>query len=289
LIKNLELALNVSVVVVTITILLECGLALKIADIIKPLRNLRLVLVSIVVSHLVVPLIALGASTLFEIEEHLRHGLVLFGLVAGIEVGPRIVGMAKGDVGFAVGLMIIQLGITIVYVPLVTYLVLPDVQFDHSSLLAKLGMIVGLPLSLGLFLKQRGEEFAERLRPYVHQFSSVLMLVMVGLALFLKYKDIFELAGSGALVAAFVFVGISFITGYLLGGPERSTRKVLAVMSGMRNGSVALMIASQTFQDPGALTMVITVILIMYLMIPPTAFWLGRREGRPTKPAVPYN
>src|SRR5262245_36304910 len=83
----------------------------------------------------------------------------------------------------------------------------------------------------------------------------------------------------GAAIAFFV---LSFVSGGLLGGPELGTRKALAVMAGMRNGGVALMIASQTFDDPGALMMVITASVIMFMTIPPTAYWWGRRSVRET-------
>ena len=275
----LELALNISVVAFTVASLLESGLGLTVAQIVQPLRNVWLVIKSSLVAHLLVPLIAVAVARLFRIEEHLRYGLVLFGLIAGVEVGPKIVGIAKGNVAFAVGLLIVQLGITVIYVPLVTYLLLPEVQFDHVGLLAKLCVTVVLPMGLGLFLRQRRENLAERLSRYISQFSFVLMLVMLGLLFFLKYKELFELVGSGAIGAALAFCALSFISGGLLGGPEPGTRKALAVMSGMRNGGVALMIASQTFDDPGALMMVITTSVIMFMIIPPTAYWLGRRPA----------
>src|SRR5262245_11768286 len=273
----LELALNISVVAFTVASLLESGLGLTVAQIVQPLRNVWLVIKSSFVAHLLVPLIAVAVARLFRIEEHLRYGLVLFGLVAGVEVGPKIVGIAKGNVALAVGLLIVQLGITVIYVPLVTYLLLPDVQFDHVGLLAKLCVTVGLPMALGLFVRQRSEKLAERLSGYIAKASFVLMLAMLGLLFFLKYEELFALVGSGAIGAAIAFFALSFMTGGLLGGPELGTRKALAVMSGMRNGGVALMIASQTFDDPGALMMVITTSVIMFMVIPPTAYWLGRR------------
>jgi len=46
-------------------------------------------------------------------------------------------------------------------------------------------------------------------------------------------------------------------------------------MSGMRNGGVALMIANQTFKDTDAVIMVLTTSVIMFIMIPPAASWLG--------------
>jgi BASS family bile acid:Na+ symporter len=237
------------------------------------------------VSHLLVPLIAVAVSRLFRIETHLSYGLILFGSVAGIEVGPKMVGIAKGNVAFAVGLMACLLGLTVICVPVWLYVALPEVHFNHLALLAKLCVIVVLPLGTGLFLKRRSETLADRLIPYVHKVTLVLMVVMLGLILFLKYDELFKLAGSGAIGAAFAFVTVSFITGYLLGGPKPGTRKALAVMSGMRNGGIAIMIATQTFDDPGLLTMIVAAIVITYLIIPPTAFWLGRRAASGSNPS----
>jgi BASS family bile acid:Na+ symporter len=211
--------------------------------------------------------------------------LVLFALVAGVEVGPKMVGFAKGNVALAVGLLITQLGVTVIYVPLVLYLLLPEVHFNHLGLLAKLCVTVALPLGIGLFLKRRRETSAERLTPYLRKFTLVLMVVMLGLLLFLKYREIFELVGSGALGAAAAFIVVSFMIGYLLGGTEPSERKAVAVMSGMRNGGVALMIGTQTFHDPGAVTMILITSVIMFLIIPPTAFWLGRRAASGRNPS----
>jgi len=271
----LEVTLNVSVVAFTVVSLLESGLGLTLAQIVQPLRNVRLVLTSVVVGHVFVPLIAVAVSWLLGIEEHLRYGLVLFGLVAGVEVGPKITSIAKGDVGFAVGLMATQLGVTVLYVPLVTYLLLPEVHFDHVGLLVRLLFTVALPIGLGLLLKQRREILADRLSRYLNKVSLVLALAMIGSFIFLRYREVFELIGSRAIGAAIGFFAMAFITGYLLGGPEPSTRKALAVMSGMRNGGVALMIANQTFKDTDAVIMVLTTSVIMFIMIPPAASWLG--------------
>jgi BASS family bile acid:Na+ symporter len=284
-IKFLEIALNVSVVVFTVASLLECGLSLTLAQIVQPLRNVRLVITSAVVSLLLVPLTAVAVSRLFGIEEHLRYGLVLFALVAGVEVGPKMVSIAKGDVALAVGLLITQLGVTVIYVPLMLYLLLPEVHFDHVSLLAKLCVTVALPMGVGLLLKRHREKWAGRLSPYIRKFTSVLLFAMLGLLLFLKHKAMFAKFGSGALGAAFVLIAVSFIIGYLLGGAEPSKRKALAVMSGMRNGGVALMIATTTFDDPRAIMMVITTSVIMFLIIPPTAYWLGRRAASGSNPS----
>jgi hypothetical protein len=48
-------------------------------------------------------------------------------------------------------------------------------------------------------------------------------------------------------------------------------------MSGARNASIALMIASQAFDDPDVLLMMTLTVTLMRGILLPTAYWLSRR------------
>jgi BASS family bile acid:Na+ symporter len=272
-------ALNVVIIVFLVSTMLGCGLSLTPGQIFGPLRNVRLTVLSAVSSYLIVPLIAVVVSRSLAIEEPLRFGLVLFSMTAGGEAGPKIVGIAKGDVGFSVGILAGQLGVTIVYVPLIISLLLPDVKLDHAKLLLKLFATVALPICIGLWVNARYGSFASRLSPFMHKTSSFFMLVMVVLLLLLNYEGMLGLFGSRAILTALIFIAGSFMTGYLLGGPQPGTRRALGVMSAARNSSISLMIASQVFTDPKVLMMIVVTVILMLLMLLPTAYWFSRREA----------
>ena len=106
------------------------------------------------------------------------------------------------------------------------------------------------------------------------------MLLMAALLILLNYKEMFRLIGSGAPLAAVIFIVLSFITGYLLGWPERGTRLAMAFMNAGRNASVALMIGSQVFSDQPKVLMMITVtVVLMLITLLPTSYWFGRRAS----------
>ncbi len=273
----LSKALNPVILIFLVSTMLSCGLSLTPAQIFGPFRNVRLVISALVASYIIVPMIAVVVSRLIGIEEPLRYGLVLLAMAAGAEAGPKLTTNAKGDVGLSVGLLVVSLGITICYIPLMISLLLPDVRIDRGHLLMKLSVTVALPIIVGLFLKARHEGFADRLNHYVHRISSLFMFLMAGFIIMANYREMFRLVGSGAPLAAVLCIVLSFITGYLLGLPERSTRLAMGFMHGGRNASVALMIASQVFGDQPKVMMMITVTVVLMLMtLLPTSYWIGR-------------
>ena len=133
---------------------------------------------------------------------------------------------------------------------------------------------------MGLLLKAHHEGLANRLGKYVHKISSVFMLLMAVLIIMLNHKEMLGLIGSGAPLAAVIFIVVSFIIGYLLGWPDRGTRLAMGFMHGGRNASVALMIASQVFGDqPRVLMMItVTVVLMLLILLPASYLFKARAE-----------
>jgi BASS family bile acid:Na+ symporter len=271
-------ALNPVILIFLISTMLACGLSLTLGQIFGPFRNVRLAISAAVASYLLVPLTAVVVSRLIGIEEPLRYGLVLLSMAAGAEAGPKLTTNAKGNVGFSVGLLVVSLGITIFYIPLMLSLLLPEVHVDRVKLLVKLCLTVALPIVVGLFLKARVAGLAERLNRYVHLTSSVFMILMAVLLIILNYTEMFRLFGSRAIGAALIVIVVSFITGYLLGWPDRGTRLAMAFMHAGRNASIALMIASQVFiGQPKVLLMITVTVVLMLIILLPTSYLLKDR------------
>lgn len=58
-------------------------------------------------------------------------------------------------------------------------------------------------------------------------------------------------------MAAVVFVLVSFVIGYFLGGSSKPIRRVLALGTAQRNLSAALAIATLNFTDPNVMVMIL--------------------------------
>jgi len=73
------------------------GLGLTVAQIIAPLRNARLVVLSLMANFVLMPLAAVALAALFRLDRPLGVGLLLLGSAAGAPFLPKLVQTAKGD------------------------------------------------------------------------------------------------------------------------------------------------------------------------------------------------
>lgn len=278
--EALSASIHITVVVFLLSTMLSIGSGLTIRQILGPLRNIRLVITSLAVSYIVGPLIAIGTTSMMSLEQPLKRGLILLSLTAGSEALPKLAAIAGGNISFSVALMAMQLVVTMLYVPMLLAVLLPDVQVDSLKLLLKLLLLVFLPLVIGLLLKAYYEVIAERAHGWTEQLSTVAMVLLIPLIFILGFGEIVKIIGSGAIIAALIFILASFIAGYLLGGPGEDTKRTSGLGAGARNVSIALVIASQAFEDPRVITMVMVTTVVALIIMLPAAYWLGQR-GQP--------
>jgi predicted Na+-dependent transporter len=78
-------------------------------------------------------------------------------------------------------------------------------------------------------------------------------------------------------MAAVVFLLISFLIGYFLGGSKGSIRRVLALGTAQRNLSAALAISALNFTDPEVMVMILVVALAGLIMLTFIGGELGKR------------
>jgi BASS family bile acid:Na+ symporter len=140
-------------------------------------------------------------------------------------------------------------------------------------------MMIMLPCIVGLLLKGRYPRIAARLDPPLDRFSSACLIVVIVAVVALYRESLISAVGEGAIGACLLFVALSMATGYLLGGPGVSTRRVLALGSGQRNMEAVLLTASTSVADPKVMVMAVIAALVIFLMLLGTAVVFRHRAG----------
>ena len=93
--------------------MLAMGAGLTVARIIEPLRNVRLVLLCLLANFVLMPLTAVALATLLGLDEPSGVGLLLLGCAAGAPFLPKLAELAKGNIAFAVGTMVLLMVVTV--------------------------------------------------------------------------------------------------------------------------------------------------------------------------------
>lgn len=273
----LERTVPVATLVFVVSSMLAMGLGLKVAQITAPLRNLRLVTMSLLANFVVMPVGAVVLARVLRLDEPLGVGLLLLGVAAGAPFLPKLAQIAKGDLAFAVALMVLLMVVTVGYLPLVLPILLPGVSVNPLQIARSLVLLMLLPLIGALAVNAKLPAAAARAKPLFDRLSSLALVVVVALLVVVNFTDVLSVFGTRAILAGLLFIALGYGVGWALGGPAADTRPVLGLGTAQRNIAAALVVGSQSFSDPSVVVMVVVVAIVSLLILLPLSRLLARR------------
>jgi len=278
----------VAMLVFVVSSMLAVGLSLTLGQILTPLRNVRLVSLALLVNFVLVPLTAFLIAKLLYLDQPLGVSLLLLGTAAGAPFLPLLARTAKGNLAFAVGLMVLLMVTTVGYMPLVLPLLLKGVSVDPLLIGRSLVLLMLLPLTVGLLVKARFNAIAARAQPPLNRVSTLSLALLIILLLATNIQNVFSLFGTRGVLASILFIVAASGMGWIMGGPAPDTKGVLALGSAQRNIAAALVVAGQNFEDPRVVVMVVVVAIVGLLLLMPLARFLAKnlpQTGQPNHTA----
>jgi BASS family bile acid:Na+ symporter len=277
LMELLSKAATVAMLSFVVTSMLAMGAGLTVSEICAPLRNARLVVLALLANFVLMPLAALALSKVLSLDEPFGVGLLLLGCAAGAPFLPKLAELAKGNLAFAVGAMVLLMVITVAYLPIVLPLLLSGVTVDPWNIARSLVLLMLLPLAAGLALKVRYEDLARRVKPVLDLISNISLILLVLLITAANIDKVLQVFGTRGILAGLLFIALGFGIGWLLGGSDGDTRRVMALGTSQRNIAAALVVASQSFSDPKVVVMVIVVAIVGLIVLMPLSRALANR------------
>lgn len=271
---------SLGVLIFIVTSMLGMGFSLTIPQILTPLKNRKLIIMSLVANFILVPILTLLIVRIIPLSEGLQIGLILVGFAAGAPFLPKLVQVAKGEMAFTAGLMVLLMVITIAYLPVVLPFVLTGVQVNPWEIAQSLILLMLIPLGIALFIRARYEGVAKGLVPTMTMAANLSLAAMF-IGYFVGYFDVtYGVIGTGGILVSILLVVGAVIIGYLLGGKDRDNKKVLALGTGQRNLAAAFAIASSNFAaNPEVLIEVMDVAVVGLIILMLIAGELGRRSA----------
>lgn len=280
---------NLATLIFVISSMLALGLSLTVQQILHPLQDINLVVRALLANFVLVPLLAFLLKTMIPLDPSLGIGLILLATAAGAPFLPKLAQAAKADVAFSVGLMVMLMVVTVVYVPVVLPLLLPGVSVNPIEIAQSLVVLMLIPLAIGLLVKARYADIATAWHPHMAQASSISLLAVFVLMLLVNVETLIGTIGSGAIIAAILFILIALGIGYFL-GPSATTRSVMGLGTAQRNIAAAMVVATGNFgDDPNVLTMILVGALLMLVILMPAAGELGKRSRQPVPKQINPN
>jgi BASS family bile acid:Na+ symporter len=214
-------------------------------------------------NYLVIPGITLLFIAIFQTDPMVAVGLIILGVSPAAPYGPPFTIIARGNLALSTGLMIILAGFSVILAPFLLHTLLPlipstnfDLTIDPRKLILTLLVIQFMPLCLGLALGQWMPVLAARLLKPATQISKLLNFFMIIAIATLQFKIILAI-GADMVIRMFLLVVTGILAGWIAGWPGRENRITLSIVTGMRNMSLSLGIATVSFPGSPVVTTVI--------------------------------
>jgi BASS family bile acid:Na+ symporter len=281
-------ALNLATLVFAVSSMLSVGFRYTIQEITAPLRNARLVIGAVAANFVLVPVLAYVITAIFSFGEAREVGLLLVACAAGAPFLVKLAQMAGADLAVAAGVLVLLLVITVPYMPIVVPLIAPVARVSAAAIARPLVLTMLLPLVVGLIADRLVPAWTQRLLPILGLLANIALVTLLVATVAANVNQLLSVFGTGAILAAILFIVGAFAIGYLLGITGRGTREELALGTAQRNIAAATVVATQTLGDPDTTVMVVVTSMVAMAILFPIAALLRRRvEREPVAPRAP--
>jgi BASS family bile acid:Na+ symporter len=220
------------------------------------------------------------------LDRSLKIGIFLIASAAGAPFAIKLTEIARGDVAFATGLLVLLLLTTIAYLPLVVPLALPNAAVSIWAIAQPLLLTMLLPFALAVSIRALLPSLAMQLGPLIGMSITPVLIVLVVTTAIVNGRAILTVFGTGAIIGAALVIASAFGIGFLLGGFEPGTREEVGLVTAQRNYAAAMIVAAQSVQDRRVLVMVVTAAIVSMAVLFPLAHALGNGKGRRTSEKV---
>lgn len=241
--KLLTTLFNAGIAVSIIATVLSLGMSFTAAQVLAPLRRVVPVIVMIVVNCLLIPAAAWGIFTVFGIKAAYVTGATLVAVGAAGPTGLKAAQLTKrADLAMAVSVVIVLQLANVIAVPLWAGRVVSGASISAVTILKDLLELVLIPLAVGLLVRWRYADHAKTWRLDLVKVANLALGLALVAGIAVNWSTVASLFGSLVLLASLVVALVSLAAGYLAGGKNASARVSAAMVSGVRFGSLGLII-----------------------------------------------
>jgi BASS family bile acid:Na+ symporter len=281
--------LNVTALV---TMMLSMGMQVTFGEVLASAGRARLMALGLVANYVLLPMVTFGLLVLFQTDSLVSAGFLILAVCPGAPLGPPITAAAKGDVPWAVGMMLVLSGLSALLSPALLALLLAriapaaDLNINYLSVVQTLLIVQILPLAVGLCTHHAAPRLTRWIAKPVRLLANILLLALLGLILAAQYPTLGAIRLRGWIGMSLLLLA-SLGIGWIGGGPDLASRKAMAMTTAVRNAAVGLVIATSNFAGTPAVTAVVAYGLISTIGALGFALLLGKiTDAAPTSQPV---
>ncbi|HLJ85408.1 MAG TPA: Na+-dependent transporter [Candidatus Angelobacter sp.] len=264
------------------TLVFSLGLQATTRDVSYLWKRPSLLFRSLLSMNVVMPIFAVAMVAAFHLHPAVAAALVLLSVSPVPPFLPRQQ-LKLGGSSYVFGLLATEALLAIVLVPLTVNVVgrvfSLNLNMNVGAVAKVVLMTVLAPLALGILVRAIMPVWAERMSGPLARIAMAVVLVAALPLLFVTWRPMISLIGSGAVIAIIAFSVVGVVVGYWLGGPEPSERTTLSLATASRHPGLAMAIASANFSQQKRLigAAIVLYVLVRTIALVPYNLWTKRR------------
>ena len=264
-------------------IMLGLGLGLSLQDFARVVKQPKDFLVGLVCQMILLPIIAFVLIKILNTPLELALGVMLIAAAPGGVTSNVLTKFAKGDVALSISLTAIISLISIISVPFIVFKSAELLNVSYVSkeismvaISLKMFFVVTVPIIIGMIIKKFAANFIST-KTLLIQRISIILFVIVFAAIWVEEWDkiysFIERAGTITLTLNIVMMVVGYYVAKIFASGV-AQRRCISLESGLQNGTLAVFVSSQIFDEivymvptaAYALIMFITSIIFVFII-----------------------
>ena len=254
-------------------IMLGLGLGLSIADFGRVLRSPKDFITGFIGQVILLPIVAFILIKVFTLSPELALGVMIIAAAPGGVTSNVLTKFANGDVALSVSLTAVVSLLSIFTVPLIIYnasnLIGIEIVKEISMLRIsfKMFLVVTVPVLIGMIVRSFFTSFIDTKTLLIQRTSIILFLIVFAAIWIEEWDNILNYLSSAGLITLMlniimIFLGYYIAKFFASGLPQR---KCISLECGLQNGTLAVFVATQLFDDIAFMVPTAAYALIMFV------------------------
>ena len=255
-------------------IMLTLGLGLTTSDFTRVIKRPKDFLIGLICQVILLPIIAFVLIKIFNVQTALALGVMIIAAAPGGVTSNILTKFANGDVALSVSLTAIISLLSILTVPFIVIKSadLLDINYlskeiSMSGISIKMFLVVTLPVVIGMLIRKFAQNFIIKRTALIEKVSLTLFMI-VFISIWLEEWDNIIMYISRAGIITLVLNVTMMVLGFYVAkifasGIEQ--RKCISLECGLQNGTLAVFVSTQIFDDIIYLIPTASYALIMFV------------------------
>ena len=239
-------------------IMLALGMGLTVQDFTRVVKQPKDFLVGLVCQLIFLPIIAFALVFILDTPVELSVGLMIIAAAPGGVTSNILTKFANGDVALSISLTAIISLLSIITVPFIIFKSIDLLNASASTneismtgISIKMFLVVTLPVILGMIIRRFANNFVSSNEKIIQTISFILFLIVLFGAIIQERSNIIPYlmkAGTITVLLNIIMMLIGFYVGKFFATGIKQ-RKCISLECGLQNGTLAIFVATQIFND----------------------------------------